>query len=105
MVSGLVTEQEPKTVKVTVTEYGNLYWDSGLARKIANDLQDLNWAAAREARAAYLQTPEGIAEQKREEDERIARNKREAAYRARFQWLHDKLVSKGCECNHDGCDY
>jgi len=101
-----VTEQEPETVKVTVTEYCNLYWDSGLVRKIANDLQDLNWIAAREAREAYLKTPEGIAEQKRKQEEENARYKREAEYRKRWQWLHDKLVSKGCECNHDWCgDY
>ena len=105
MVSGLVTEQEPKYVKVNFTEYGNLYWDSDTVRKISYDLMDLNWVAAREAREAYLKTPEGIAEQKREEDERIARDKRETEYRKRWQWLHDELASNGCECNHDGCDY
>jgi hypothetical protein len=93
-------------VKVNAQELGNLGWDSPAVRKIADDLRDLNWLAAREARAAYLKTPEGIAEQKRKEEEQEEREKREAAYRKRFQWLHDKLVSKGCECNHDYCgDY
>jgi hypothetical protein len=93
-------------VKINAQEYGNLGWDSPIVRKIADDLRDLNWIAAREARVAYLKTPEGIAEQKRKEEEQEEREKREAAYRKRFQWLHDKLVSKGCECNHDYCgDY
>ena len=93
-------------VKVNAQELGNLGWDSPTLRKIAHEIQDLNWIAAREAREAYLKTPEGIAEQKREQEEQDARDKREAAYRKRFQWLHDKLVSKGCECNHEWCgDY
>lgn len=91
-------------VKVTAQEYGH-FFDTSAARKLAADFELANWIAAREARAAYLKTPEGIAEQKREQEERDARDKREAAYRARFQWLHDKLVSKGCECNHDDCGY
>jgi predicted amino acid dehydrogenase len=99
------TEQD-EYVNVTFTQYGQLVWDSPALHKIADDLRDLNWVAAREARAAYLKTPEGIAEQKREQEEQDARDKREAAYRKRFQWLHDKLVSKGCECNHEWCgDY
>jgi hypothetical protein len=103
MVSGLMTKFEH--VKINVQEFGYLGWDSPTLRKIAHEIQDLNWIAAREAREAYLKTPEGIAEQKRKDEEHEERIKREAAYRARFQWLHDKLVSKGCECNHDDCDY
>ena len=103
MVSGLVTKFEH--VKVNAQEYANLSWDSPTVRKIADDLRDLNWIAAREARAAYLKTPEGIAEQKRKDEEYEERIKREAAYQKRFQWLHDKLVSKGCECDHDDCGY
>ena len=99
------TEQD-EYVNVTLTQYGQLVWDSPALHKIADDLRDLNWIAAREARAAYLKTPEGIAEQKRKQEEQEEREKREAAYRKRFQWLHDKLVSKGCECNHEWCgDY
>jgi hypothetical protein len=91
-------------VKVTAQEYGN-FFDTAAARQLAADFELANWIAKREAREAYLKTPEGIAEQKRKQEEEDARYKREAAYRARFQWLHDKLVSKGCECNHDDCGY
>jgi hypothetical protein len=104
MVSGPMTKFEH--VKINAQEYGYLGWDSPTLRKIAHEIQDLNWIAAREAREAYLKTPEGIAEQKRKDEEHEERIKREAAYRKRFQWLHDKLVSKGCECNHEWCgDY
>ena len=91
-------------LKVTAQEYVG-FFDTPAARQLAYDFMDLNWFAEREARQAYLKTPEGIAEQKRKQEEEDARYKRESAYRARFQWLHDKLVSKGCECNHDHCDY
>ncbi len=91
-------------VKVTAQEYSN-FFDTSAARQLATDFELANWIAAREAREAYLKTPEGIAEQKRKQEEEDARYKRETAYRARFQWLHDKLVSKGCECDHDDCGY
>jgi hypothetical protein len=106
MERGLVTEQEPEYVKVNVTEYGNLYWDSDTVRKIAYDLMDLNFAAKREAREAYLKTPEGIAKQEAIRLAGVKEAKRIAKVQKRWQWLHDKLASKGCECNHDWCgDY
>jgi hypothetical protein len=98
-----MTEQDPKPIRVTFTEYG--YFDSQQALNTINAFKDAMWVAEREARAAYYKTPEGIAERKREQEEQDARDKREAAYKRRFQWLHDKLVSKGCECNHDDCYY
>jgi hypothetical protein len=99
------TEQD-EYVNVTLTQYGQLVWDSPALHKIRADIDLINWTAEREKRKAYLESPEGIAEQKREQEEQEEREKREAAYRKRFQWLHDKLVSKGCECNHDYCgDY
>ncbi len=101
-----MTEQEPEYVKITVTEYGQLAWDSPTLQMIAYDLQDLNWIAKREAREAYLKTPEGIAEQEAIRLAGIKEAKRIAKVQRRWQWLHDKLVSKGCECNHDWCsDY
>jgi hypothetical protein len=101
-----MTEQEPEYVNVRVTEYGNLHWDSDALRKISYDLQDLNWIAKREAREAHLKTPEGIAEQEAARLAGIKEAKRILRVQKRWQWLHDKLASKGCECNHDWCgDY
>ena len=91
-----MTEQEPEYVKITVTEYGQLAWDSPTLQMIAYDLQDLNWIAKREAREAYLKTPEGIAEQEAIRLAGVKEAKRIAKVQKRWQWLHDKLVSKGC---------
>jgi hypothetical protein len=99
-----MTEQEPKTVKVTVTEYG--YFDSQQALNTVNAFRDAMWVAQRAEREAYNKTPEGIAKLEAARLAGIKEAKRIAKFQKRWQWLHNKLVSKGCECDHDWCsDY
>ena len=99
-----MTEQEPEYVKVTVTEYG--YFDSQYALNTVTAMQDAVWAARRAEREAYNKTPEGIAELEAARLAGIKEAKRIAKFQKRWQWLHDKLAAKGCECNHDWCgDY
>jgi phosphoglycerate-specific signal transduction histidine kinase len=99
-----MTEQDPKPIRVTFTEYG--YFDSQQALNTINAFKDAMWVAEREARVAYNKTPEGIAELEAARLAGIKEAKRIAKFEKRWQWLHDKLVAKGCECNHDWCgDY
>jgi DNA-binding PadR family transcriptional regulator len=96
-----MTEQKPEHLKVTVQEYG--YFDNPLTHQLANELRFESWVEADKKRRAYWATPEGKAELERERVEREARWERETKFAKRWQWLHNKLVSKGCECNHDDC--
>lgn len=101
-----MSEKEPEYVKVTVTEYGNLGWDTPLLRDIANDIRFNQWVEADKKRKAYYETPEGKAELETARLAGIKEAKRIAKVQKRWQWLHDRLAAKGCECNHDWCgDY
>lgn len=101
-----VKTEEDKYVNVTVTEYGHLGWDTPLLRDIANDIRFNQWVEADKKRKAYYETPEGKAELEAARLAGIKEAKRIAKVQKRWQWLHDKLVSKGCECNHEWCgDY
>ena len=99
------TEQD-EYVNVTVTHYGQLGWDTPLLRGIAEDIRFNQWVEADKKRKAYYETPEGKAELEAARLAGIKEAKRIAKVQKRWQWLHDKLVSKGCECNHEWCgDY
>ena len=52
---------------------------------------------------AYYESPEGKAELEAARLAGIKEAKRLAKVQKRWQWLHDKLAAKGCECNHDDC--
>ena len=101
-----VKTEEDKYVNVTVTQYSQLGWDTPLLRDIANDIRFNQWVEADKKRKAYYETPEGKAELEAARLAGIKEAKRIAKVQKRWQWLHDKLVSKGCECNHEWCgDY
>jgi hypothetical protein len=96
------TEQN-EYVNVTLTQYGQLGWDTPLLRDIANNIKFESWVEEDKKRKAYWATPEGKAELERDRIEREARWERETKFAKRWQWLHNKLVSKGCRCDHDDC--
>lgn len=99
-----VKTEEPEYLKVTVQEYG--YFDNPLTSQLAYNFQLAGWIEKDKERRAYYETPEGKAELEAARLAGIKEAKRLAKVQKRWQWLHDKLAAKGCECNHDWCgDY
>jgi len=96
-----VTEKKEEYLSVTVHNY----FDQPATLELVNKFRFESWVEEDKKRRAYYESPEGKAELARKREEREARYKREAKFAKRWQWLHDKLASKGCECNHDGCNY
>lgn len=89
------------TSVTTAKSYG--YFEDINTLNMVNDMQFESWKAEHEARLEYYKTPEGKAELEREDQKQRARYKREQKFKKHWQWLHDKLASKGCDCDHDGC--
>ena len=94
-----MTEQENEYVKVTLQNY----FDMPTTLEMASRFKFESWVEQDKKRRAYWESPEGKAELEREKIEREARWKRETKFAKRWQWLHDKLASKGCEC--ESCGY
>ena len=99
-----VKTEEPEYLKVTVQEYG--YFDNPLTHQLAYKFKLDEWMEQDKKRKAYYETPEGKAKLEAARLAGIKEAKRLAKVQKRWQWLHDKLAAKGCECNHDWCgDY
>ena len=96
------TEQD-EYVNVTLTQYG--YFDNPLTHQLVNEFRFESWIEQDKKRKAYYESPEGKAELEAARLAGIKEAKRLAKVQKRWQWLHDKLAAKGCECNHDWCDY
>ena len=94
----------PSYVNVTLQEYG--YFDNPLTHQLAYKFKLDEWMEQDKKRKAYYESPEGKAELEAARLAGIKEAKRLAKVQKRWQWLHDKLAAKGCECNHDWCgDY
>ena len=96
-----MTEDKSEYLSVTVHNY----FDNPATLGLVDKFKFESWIEQDKKRRAYWESPEGKAELERERIAREARYKRETKFAKRWQWLHDKLASKGCECDHDGCGY
>jgi hypothetical protein len=92
-----------KSEYLSVTVYN--YFDNPATLELVNEFKFESWIEQDKKRRAYWESPEGKAELERERIAREARYKRESRFAKRWQWLHNKLASNGCECNHDDCGY
>ena len=94
----MTEKPNPEYLNLTLQQYGH-YFETPAALEAVNSFRFESWIEQDRKRKAYLESPEGKAQLKREQEERDARWKREEKFRKRWQWLYDWLDSKGCQCD------